>query len=183
MTFFTNVTLRQFSDSDRPGDAATHIFLNEYNPAYVDVDRRRIRLRTELESTGGGPLGVTGIKEVILGTTDLATAARLWQSLLEPVRPSAPGLWQIGDGPANRLVHANDNLVQGLVITVKSLSRAIAFLQQTGALGAASATEATLASARIHGLDIRLIQDNDSAPDEAMQMTRRLGRGTPARKW
>lgn len=175
MTFFTNVTLQQFSDSDRPGNAATHIFLSEYNPAYVDVDRRRVRLRGELESTGGGPLGVTGIKEIILGTTNPATAARLWQSLLDPTHTSkGGGYWQIGDGPGIRLVHANDNLVQGLVITVKSLSRATEVLQQLGLLGAASATEVTFASAKIHGLNIRLIQDNDSAPHVGLQLSRRF---------
>lgn len=170
MTFFTNVTLLQFSDSDRPGNATTHIFLSEYDPAYVDVDRRRARLRRELESTSGGALGVTGIKEIILGATNPSTAARVWQSLLDPTHTSLPGgFWQIGDGPGIRLVHANNNLVQGLVITVKSLSRATEVLQQMGLLGAASATEATLASAKIHGLNIRLVQDNDSMPKEAMQ--------------
>ena len=169
MTFFTNVTLLQFSDSDRPGNATTHIFLSEYEPAYVDVDRRRARLRRELEATSGGTLGVTGVKEIILGATNPSTAARLWQSLLHPTHTSLPGgLWQIGDGPGVRLVQANDNLVQGLVITVKSLSRATEVLQQLGLLGAASATEATFASAKIHGLNIRLVQDNDSMPKESM---------------
>jgi hypothetical protein len=32
-TLFTNVTLQQFSDSDRPGDATMHIFLSEYSPS------------------------------------------------------------------------------------------------------------------------------------------------------
>ena len=32
-TLWTNVTLRDFSDSDSPADAAIHIFLSEYSPA------------------------------------------------------------------------------------------------------------------------------------------------------
>jgi catechol 2,3-dioxygenase-like lactoylglutathione lyase family enzyme len=42
---WTNVTLRQFSDSDGPGDGTMHIFLSEYSPTYVDVGQRRARLQ------------------------------------------------------------------------------------------------------------------------------------------
>ena len=45
---WTNVTLRQFSDSDGPADATMHTFLSEYSPTYVDVEQRRARLRREL---------------------------------------------------------------------------------------------------------------------------------------
>ena len=55
-TLWTNVTLRPFSDSDNPADATIHVFLNEYSPAYVNVDERRARLRVQLVNTGGGPL-------------------------------------------------------------------------------------------------------------------------------
>jgi hypothetical protein len=181
MTFFTNVTLRQFSDSDRPADATTHIFLSEYNPAYVDVDRRRARLRSELESRGGGPLGVTRVKEVIIGTMDLSTARRLWRSLLEPTRATAPDLWQIGDGPAIRLVRANNNLLQWIVITVVSLPRAIEFLKQAGLLGSASEMEATFASAEIYGLHLRLVQENDAANNERLLPMRRFEHKYPRR--
>src|SRR5688572_21383278 len=47
-TLWTNVTLRQFSDSESPADATIHIFLSEYSPTYVNVDERRARLRAQL---------------------------------------------------------------------------------------------------------------------------------------
>jgi hypothetical protein len=55
-TLRTNMTLRQFFDSDSPADATVHIFLNEYGPAYVNVDERRARLRAQLVDSGDGPL-------------------------------------------------------------------------------------------------------------------------------
>lgn len=100
-------------------------------------------------------------------------AERLWKSLLDLTHTSIRGgSWQIGDGPGIRLVHANNNLVQGLVISVKSLSQAADVLQRLGLLGAASVTEVTFASARIQGLNLRLIQDNDSAPNDRLLPTR-----------
>lgn len=157
-TLFTNVTLRQFSDSDRPANATMHIFLSEYSPMYVNVEQRHARLRRELVESGGGPLGVDAVKEVIIGATDLKAATSLWERLLEPRRPSAPGLWQVGNGPAIRVVQAGENKLQGLVISVVSLRRAKAFLQEKGLLGSVSEKEVTIDPSKIQGLNIRLVE-------------------------
>lgn len=157
-TLFTNVTLLQFSDSDRPADAGIHIFLSEYSPTYVDVGQRHERLRKELLRKGGGPLGVKAIREVIIGVTDLKAATMLWGRLLEPGRPSAPGLWEVGNGPRIRLVRAGENKLQGLVISIVSLRRAEAFLREKGLLGSVSRKEVTIDPSKIQGLNIRLIE-------------------------
>lgn len=158
-TLFTNVTLRQFSDTDRPVDATIHIFLSEYSPAYVDVEKRRARLRRELQESGGGPLGITGVKEVIVGATDLEDASRLWKKLLGPNAPSAPGLWPVGDGPAIRVVRAKENKLQGLVISVVSLPRAKAFLRERRLLGRVTTKRIRIDSSKIQGLNIQLIEN------------------------
>lgn len=157
-TLFTNVTLRQFSDTDRPVDATMHIFLSEYSAAYVDVEKRRARLRRELQESGGGPLGITGVKEVIVGTTDLDGATRLWKRLLRPNPASAPGLWTVGDGPAIRVVRAKENRLQGLIISVLSLPQAKAFLRERGLLGPVTRKRVTIDSSKIQGLNIQLIE-------------------------
>lgn len=157
-TLFTNVTLRQFSDSDSPGDATMHNFLSEYSPAYVDVGQRRERLRMELAEKGGGPLGVKGVKEVVIGATDLKTATTLWGKLLGPRRPSAPGLWQVSDGPAIRVVRAGEDKLQGLVIEVASLRQAKTFLEEKGLLGRISGKEVMIDPSKIEGLTIRLVE-------------------------
>jgi hypothetical protein len=157
-TLFTNVTLRQFSDADRPAGATIHIFLSEYSPTYVDVGQRRARLRRELRERGGGPLGVRAVKEVVVGATDLKEAAGLWGTLLAPRRSSAPGLWQVGDGPAIRVVQAGESRLQGLVISVVSLRRAKAFLRERGLLGSVTEEDATIDPSKIQGLNIRLVE-------------------------
>jgi hypothetical protein len=154
---WTNVTLREFSDSDGPADATIHIFLSEYNPAYVNVDERRARLRAQLVNGGGGPLGVVDVKEVIIGVVDMEMARLLWQRLLDPT-PSASDTWQIGTGPAVRLTPATDNRVQALVIRVASLERARAFLRDKQLLGVDTAGQVTIDPSKIGGLDLRLVE-------------------------
>jgi catechol 2,3-dioxygenase-like lactoylglutathione lyase family enzyme len=157
-TLWTNVTLRQFSDSDSPGDATIHLFLSEYSPAYVNVDERRARLRAQLVNSGGGPLGVIEVKEVVIGASDLEAARRLWQKLLEPTPSAAPNTWQIGGGPAVSLVPANENGIQALLIRVASLERAKAFLREKQLLGVAAAGQVTIDPSKIGGLDLRLVE-------------------------
>ena len=157
-TLFTNVTLQQFSDSDRPGDATMHIFLSEYSPNYVDIRQRHERLRKEILGSGGGPLGVKAVREVIVGATDLKAAVMLWARLLQPRRPSAPGLWEVGDGPSIHVVEAEENKLQGLGISVVSLRRAKAFLLEKGLLGSVSDKEVTIDPAKIQGVNIRLVE-------------------------
>jgi hypothetical protein len=52
-SLFTNVTLQELSDADRPITATMHIFLSEYSPDYVDVEQRRNRLRRAVQQSGG----------------------------------------------------------------------------------------------------------------------------------
>ena len=104
------MTLRQFSDSDSPADATIPIFLSEYSPIYVNADERRARLRAQLVNTGGGPLGVVDVKEVIIGAIDVEAARRLWQKRLDPVPSATSNMWQIGSGPAVRLVPDKETL-------------------------------------------------------------------------
>jgi catechol 2,3-dioxygenase-like lactoylglutathione lyase family enzyme len=154
---WTNVTLRQFSDSDGPADATMHIFLSEYSPTYVDVEQRRARLRKELTESGGGPLGVVAVKEMIIGVTDLEAARRLWQKLLDPVPASPPDVWQVGEGPGIHLVPAQENTIRTMVISVASLPPAKAFLRSRGLLGSESEEAVAIDPSKIGGLDIRLV--------------------------
>ena len=77
---------------------------------------------------------------------------------MAPQEASAPGLWQLGDGPAIRLVQAAENELQGLVITVASLPRAESFLREKALLGTATKEGLTIDVSRIEGLNIRIIE-------------------------
>ena len=156
---WTNVTLLQFSDSDNPANGTVHVFLSEYSPAYVDVRQRRERLRQQLAASGGGPLGVVDVREVVVGVRDLEMARRLWQRLLDPAPSSGPNTWRVGDGPAIRLVPAPQDRMQALVIRVASLDRAKAFLSDNRLLGAATEGQVTIDPSKVGGLDLRLVNN------------------------
>jgi catechol 2,3-dioxygenase-like lactoylglutathione lyase family enzyme len=154
---WTNVTLQTFSDSDNAADATVHLFLSEYSTAYVDVAARRARLRQQLDANGGGPLGVLDVKEVIVGVRDLESTRQLWQRLLDPLRPSNPDTWQVGDGPGIRLVSAPQNQMHALIIRVASVDRAKAFLRDNRLLGIEAAGQVTIDSPTLGGVEIRLV--------------------------
>ncbi|HEU5186511.1 MAG TPA: VOC family protein [Gemmatimonadaceae bacterium] len=155
---WTNVTLLELSDADRPANATMHVFLSEYSPAYVNTEQRRVRLRSELATRSGGSLGVQGVKEVVIGTTDLPTARKAWERLLDPWPVSEPGLWHVGDGPAIRLVEAKEDALQELVVSVVSLQRARAVLQ-TRQMMDSDSREVIIRSPQLDGIVIRLVQD------------------------
>ena len=155
---WTNVTLLELSDADRPANATMHVFLSEYSPTYVNTEQRRVRLQSQLTTSSGGSLGVQGVKEVIIGTTDLPTARKAWERLLDPWRVSEPGLWHVGDGPAIRLVEAKEDALQELVVSVVSLQRARAVLQ-TRKLMDSDSRDVIIRSPQLDGVVIRLVQD------------------------
>ena len=147
---WTTVTLLQFTDQ------VTEIFLCEYNPSFINAEDNREQLRRQLLSRKGGPLGVESVKEILFGTTDLEKARRLWQQLLESL-PTARGVWKVGNGPAIRLVEARENAIQGIIVNVKSLSRARTFLKQKGLLGHSSPHEVAIDPSKVKGLSIKLV--------------------------
>jgi hypothetical protein len=158
-TLWTNVTLSQFSDSDTPADATLHIFLSEYAPEYVDSEQRRERLRTALAQNDGGPLGIDGVVELTVGTTNRAVSDELWGELLSSQAPSADGSWTVGHGPSIRLVSAAEAAIQGLVIRVRSLGRAEAFLREQGLLGSVSQDLVMIDPNKVEGLRISLVEN------------------------
>ena len=98
------------------------------------------------------------VKEVAIGARDSKAATKLWKKLLEPRRPSATGLWQVGDGPAIRVVRAGESQLQGLIISVVSLRRAKTFLRERGLLGSVTGKVVTIDPSKIQGLNIRLVE-------------------------
>ena len=157
-TLFTNVTLLGLSDSALPVDATMHIFVSEYDSTYVDVASRRARLSEALTASRGGALGVESMSEIVVGTSDVDTMRPRWQRLLDPARPMRAGAWRVGTGPAIRIVPATENRVEELVVRVRSLARAKAFLHAQGLLAREPATKVMLDPSKVFGIKMRLVQ-------------------------
>jgi hypothetical protein len=98
------------------------------------------------------------MSEIVVGTSDVDTMRPRWQKLLDPARPTPAGTWQVGTGPAIRIVPAKENRVEELVVRVRSLARAKAFLQAHGLLAREPAAKVMLDPSKVFGIKMRLVQ-------------------------
>jgi hypothetical protein len=121
-----------------------------------DQDARRAMLGSQLRERNGGPLGVRMLSEIEIGARDLTRATDEWQRLFDPIEPVQPAYWELGDGPAIRLIEALDDRMQRLLITVDSLPAAVSVLRERELLAGEGEGWAEIA-----GFDgaMRLIQD------------------------
>jgi hypothetical protein len=123
-----------------------------------DIAAARARAREELDRRDGGPLGVTHMKEIVVGARDLGAEEARWDRLLSPAPRTAGGAWELGDGPAIRLVDGDRDGIRSLIWGVAALDRAQRFLGDEGMLGPTVEGQVTINTAAVFGLDIRLVE-------------------------
>ena len=134
------------------------VFGVKYNPIWRDIDAERRISAAQLEMRAGGVLGLVRVKEVVVGTTQLTQTSSIWRKLLRPAIEETGLCWQVGDGPALRVIAAERDGLHHMVWEVASLADAQAALEDLGLLGAVLADEITLDPVQCYGLDIRLVE-------------------------
>ena len=135
---------------------AEGVFLCDY------VERARIAqgraaASAALDSANGGPLGVQALQEIVVGVTDLEAAHAQWRKLLDAPAQESDGVFSFGAGPRVRLVRAAAPGIHRILIQVRSLDTARAFLAGRGLL-ATGGQGVAIAPAAIGGLDVRLTE-------------------------
>jgi Glyoxalase-like domain len=148
-TRWTTVALPDVSSDD------VEIFLCQFGD---DLPARRRHSLEQLRSGDGGPLSAHSIKEIVYGASDVKRMQLQWQKLLNPRQESSPGVWQVGAGPALRLVQADHDGIQGLVVNVKSIEKARRFLKEHGLLGAERPGTLILAGSQLENLNVTLVE-------------------------
>ena len=131
------------------------VFLVEFHPqirAAVDPERAQ-RL---LHDAGGGRIGLTGVRELVIGVPDIEREIERWQALLDPAPALGAGHWQLPSGPAIRL-ESSFGLSGRLICEVKDIEVAAAFLREQELLGNSTDDELQIAPAALAGLDLRLV--------------------------
>jgi hypothetical protein len=132
------------------------VYLVEYTPEEaLQLSERR----PAPEPVGG--IGLLSVKEIVVGTADINRTRDAWQRFLSPsshANATAPYVWQIGEGPAIRLVLDERDGIKSMVWMVESLDKARAFLEAAGMLGESSSKELTIDPAKVENLDIRLVE-------------------------
>ncbi|MET0622418.1 MAG: hypothetical protein ABW250_05510 [Pyrinomonadaceae bacterium] len=124
---------------------------------FKDHGEKRAADAARLGEAGGGAIGLERVREVVAGVRDFAGVRELWRSLYAPADEVAEGVWEVGDGPALRLVGAENDSIQSLVLEVSSLGRAETSLRESGMLGTVTDNEITIDPSKLEGLDVRLV--------------------------
>lgn len=123
------------------------------------ASRDRARRRETLDECGGGELGVTGVDELVIGSTRWQKLVDRWQNFLDPIAPVEPGYWRIGDGPAIRIVEDPEDAVREIVLSVRSVEAAGARVRELGVGTAAPTDDGVLLDLpELNGLVIRLAE-------------------------
>ena len=100
-----------------------------------------------------------------MSARDLADERRRWDQLLHPAQPNDPGRWELGDGPALKLIEGSKDAIQSVVWEVTSLGRAADWLRGKGWLGETHENAVAIAREPLQGLDVRLAQATEEPPE------------------
>ena len=111
--------------------------------------------RAAFERDRGGPLGLERVGEIVIGYSDEANL-RSWTAFLEPHVRLGEAAFRVGEGPVLRFVKSDVKEVQGIVLEVRSLERAAAFLREADLLGRGVDGSSILRRDRTHGIRIAL---------------------------
>jgi hypothetical protein len=143
---WTTVTLTALTKSD------FSVFLRENSPDFLNPAIRRKQFKGRLALTGGGPLGVASIREIVIGSGAFEKDREMWRKLINPTAPAGTALFQPTLGPPVRIVKDSRDRILSIGLQVHSLEKARSFLQQKKMLGPG----ATILASRIGGLTFRL---------------------------
>jgi hypothetical protein len=148
-TLWTNVKINGI------GPADSWLFVCEY---HFDSKLRQTAAREELQKLKGGPLGLLGVKEVRIETSDLQAARARWKNLLSSAIEQGAGVFTLSSGPVIRLAAGKKDALRSLTIEVSSLSQARSVLAAQSIAYDDKGTEVILGNGTPHGLPFRLIQ-------------------------
>lgn len=139
-----------------PGTA--NVFVCDYKDRSMVLEGRRIA-EAELTERGGGPLGVVGVRELAIGSADLARSLERWSRLV-------PNARQVGDevlvdfdsGPRIRIQKADSDRFAAVVLMVRSIEGARAFLEAEALSGSDQGDSLSINPRAVGGLRIRIAQ-------------------------
>lgn len=147
--FYTLTYLKGLTTDNRKifvCDYADRVFINGFS----------LRADSALKAHNGGPLGIVGLKTILIGVTDIVKQSAIWASM-PGIRKIDDHLFSFSDGPDIMLQNYDSDCVIGIIIKVKSKDNAATFLRQQHYF-ATQAGKLMIDPANLHGLRIILEQ-------------------------
>ena len=139
-----------------PSDA--FVFLCDYKSRERVVETRSTASQ-EMVRRGGGPLGVLSLEEIVVGVRSVEEASGRWGRLLESRERGAAPVFALRSGPRIRLVRADAEGIQGIVVRVKSKKQAAQFLAKNKMLSDSKAGGLAITPESVGGLMITLVEE------------------------
>ncbi len=133
--------------------AEASLFICDYA---IDARTPRAAASAKLE---GNPMGVVGVKEIVIGVRDPDDGRRKWRALLDgSAVEREPGVFAFAAGPAITVVKSASDGLQSITLRVASRTRAESFLAGHGVLQKGKGGETLLAGPKLQGLEIVLVE-------------------------
>jgi hypothetical protein len=112
------------------------------------------KLRKDLESRNGGPLGLKNVKELYIGYNSKEHLDR-WINLIKPAKHKK-NLWYLPEEPNLRFVEDESERIRAIVFKVESLKKAADYLKRNGILVNPTKKSVEIAKTKTGGLKIIL---------------------------
>jgi hypothetical protein len=157
--FFRDVLMFPVSSDLKIGGLTTadqQFSLTYYRETFDPIERKR-RMMHELKQRSGGPLGVLGAADIVIGASNHDEVEMIWTRILG--NPLTPLRWKLtSDDPTLWLVPAKHvHLLIGITLRVMSIQAARNYLQHQSALSFDSDGAPCIRPAGTEGLGIKLI--------------------------
>jgi hypothetical protein len=113
----------------------------------------------ELNRRQGAPLGVLGVKKIVIETSHWSDARARWRKLLAPAAAVESDTFRFKSGPAIQLVSGKRDGIRAITLEVSSLARAKVFLTDKSIAYEVAGPEVVLREG-IHDLSMRVVQQS-----------------------
>lgn len=133
-----------------------NLFVCDYKKKQRVANSRK-KVADQLKEIKGGGLGVLYLKEIVVSTTDFKKYDEQFAKL-PGVKKEQSGLFSFSEGPGLRLQQDAKNWIPKIVIVVKSLKNAKAFLESKKLLGKVNANSVFILPEAMDGLQIELVE-------------------------
>ncbi|MGZ3752393.1 MAG: hypothetical protein ACXVIY_11060 [Mucilaginibacter sp.] len=147
--FYTVTYLKDFTTANRK------IFVCDYaDRPFIDGFAKKADSLFKVNS--GGPLGITGLRTIVIGTADVTKQAALWEKI-PAIKKVNDHLFSFSDGPNIELVRDSQECLKEIVVKVRSKKKAKDFLAQQQLLKKGDG-RLMIAPDKLHGLAVILVE-------------------------
>lgn len=129
--------------------------ISDFKERRQSVSEMRKKAADSLSRTKGGNLGITGVKEIVIGCKNLSFCNSNLMKIPGIRRPKN-NVFKFNEGPAIRLVAMDKEGIKKIVLTTSSVKEVTRFFQQQKMFGSTVKQKVSISHPLTNGLQIEL---------------------------